>query len=131
DKQHLVMINANMVPLPEETAKVLTEAGDVVYCACFGRYGAAGHYPHFDTACFRASRAVYETTPQPWFDFACDPTRTRLTLCECRWFTRRLPPSIEPKCAGSVGRLTEMVVAPSSKGQQQIRNPHEIAAGTL
>jgi len=139
DKQHLVMINAGMVPLPEGsgehsgagTARILTEPGDVVYAACFGRYGLAGHYPHFDTACFRASRAVYEATPQPWFDFACDPTRTGLTLCECRWFLRRLPRGANPKRAGTVGRLTEMVVAPSADGQQRTCNPYEIAASTL
>jgi len=107
------------------------ETGDVVYAACFGRYGLAGHYPHFDTACFRASRRVYEATPQPWFDFACDATRTRLTLCECRWFLRRLPRGANPKRAGTVGRLTEMVVAPSADGQQRTCNPYEIAASTL
>jgi len=122
DKQHLVMINANMVPLPGETVKVLTEPGDVVYAACFGRYGLAGHYPHFDTACFRASRAVYEAMPQPWFDFEYDPTRTRLTLCECRWFLRRLPPGIEPKRVGSIGRLTEMVVVPKANGTLKVHN---------
>ncbi|MFO8014129.1 MAG: hypothetical protein R6X20_12585 [Phycisphaerae bacterium] len=134
DKQHLVMINARMVPLPEVpgeasgggTARILTEPGDVVYCACFGRYGLAGHYPHFDTACFRASRAVYESTPQPWFDFACDPTHTRLTLCECQWFQRRLPEGIEPKRAGAVGRLTEMVVAPNTDGQRRACNPYGV-----
>ncbi|MFO8007992.1 MAG: hypothetical protein R6V05_09665 [Candidatus Brocadiia bacterium] len=128
DKQHLVMINAGMVPLPGETERVLTEPGDVAYCACFGRYGLAGHYPHFDTACFRASRTVYEATPQPWFDFEYDVTRTRLTLCECRWFLRRLPRGVIPKRAGSVGRLTEMVVAPSADGRPQIRHPYEAAA---
>jgi len=139
DKQHLVMINANMVPLPEVpgeasrggTASILTEPGDVLYAACFGRYGLAGHYPHFDTACFRASRAVYEATPQPWFDFEYDATRTRLTLCECRWFLRRLPAGVEPKRAGTVGRLTEMVVAPSADGEKRIRNPYEVPVGTL
>ncbi|MFO8013877.1 MAG: hypothetical protein R6X20_11310, partial [Phycisphaerae bacterium] len=98
--------------------------------ACFGRYGLAGHYPHFDTACFRASRRVYEATPQPWFDFEYDPTRTRLTLCECRWFLRRLAGSIQPKRAGSIGRLTEMAVAPGPDGQQRICNPHVLSAGT-
>jgi hypothetical protein len=122
DKQHLVMINANMVPLPEApgeasgagTARILTEPGEVVYAACFGRYGLAGHYPYFDTACFRASRRVYEATPQPWFDFEYDPTRTRLTLCECQWFLDRLPSGLEPKRAGSIGRLTETVVVPGA-----------------
>ncbi|MFO8014311.1 MAG: hypothetical protein R6X20_13520 [Phycisphaerae bacterium] len=109
------------VPLleaPEEasgggTARILTEPGEVVYCACFGRYGLAGHYPHFDTACFRASRRVYEATPQPWFDFACDATRTRFTVCQCAWFLCRLPPAMKPKRAGRVGRLTETVAAPA------------------
>ena len=100
----------------------------VVY---LGRYGTAGHYPHFDTACFRASRKVYEATPQPWFDFEYDPTRTRLTLCECRRFLRRLPQGIEPKRVGTIGRLTEMVVAPGADGRPRISNPHEIYAGTL
>jgi len=36
-------------------------------------YGAAGHYPHFDTACFQASRRVYDAMPQPWFDFNTTP----------------------------------------------------------
>jgi len=147
-----VMVNANMVPLPEVpgstrvaanepgatgeasasgTARILTEPGDVVYAACFGRYGLAGHYPHFDTACFRASRRVYEAMPQPWFDFEYNPTRTRLTLCECRWFLRRLPRGIKPRRVGSIGRLTEMVVAPSADGEKRIRNPYEVPVGTL
>ena len=125
------MIDAPLVPITGQTAHVLTEPGDVVYAACFGRYGAAGHYPHFDTACFRASRMVYEATPQPWFDFEYDPTLTRLTLCECRWFLRRLPRGLEPKRAGTVGRLAEMVVAPSAGGQQRTCNPYELAAGIL
>jgi len=128
DKQHLVMINANMMPLPGETVKVLTEPGDVVYAACFGRYGLAGHYPHFDTACFRASRAVYEAMPQPWFDFEYNPTRTRLTLCECRWFLRRLPAGVKAKYAGTIGRLMEMVVALSTDGRQHTLNLHQFVA---
>jgi hypothetical protein len=136
DKQHLVMINARMVPLPEApgeasgwgTARILTEPGDLVYCACLGRYGVAGHYPHFDTACFRASRAVYEATPQPWFDFEYDATRTRLTVCECRWFVRRLTQGIEPKGVGSIGRFTEMVVAPSAKNQVYVESAHKVVA---
>jgi len=110
---------------------VFAEPGDVVYAACFGRYGLAGQYPNFDTACFRASRAVYEATPQLWFDFEHNATRTRLTLCECRWFLRRLPTGVEPKRAGLVGRLTETVVAPSIDGRQCVSNPLGIFAGTL
>jgi len=103
----------------------------MVCCACFGRYGAVGHYPHFDMACFRAGRRVYEAMPQPWFDFEYDSTRTRLTLCECQWFLRRLPRGTEPRRVGSIGRLTEMVVAPTTAGGQQTCNPHEIFAGML
>jgi len=102
----------------------VTEPGDVVYAACLGRYGMTGHYPHFDTACFRASRAAYEATPQPWFDFEYDATRTRLTLCECQWFLRRLPLDIQPKRGGNVGRLCEMVFAPTSDCRCQTWNPH-------
>ena len=73
----------------------------------------------------RPGQAIYEASRQPWFDFEYAPTRTRLTLCECQWFVRCLPPGIEPKRAGSIGRLTKMVVAPTGNGKQRDCCPHE------
>ena len=115
----------------------MTEPGDVVYCGCFGRYGTAGHYPHFDTACFRASRQVYEATSQPWFDFGYDETLTQKTRCECARFAQRLASlsldgrPVVPLQMGVIGRLTQVVLIPAVPGCLRIVSPHEMPVGNV
>jgi hypothetical protein len=128
-KQHLVMIDAPLVPIKGSTVNVLTKPGDVVYCGYFGRYGMAGHYLNFGCGCFRASRRVYELLPPPWFDFEYDATKTQRTGCECRHFAKRLPK--EPLQVGVIGRRTELVLIPSGRGSMRIVSPHEVPIGEV
>ncbi len=130
DKEHLVMIDAPLVPIAGQTSRVLTEPGEVVYCGYFGRYGTAGHYASFGCGCFRASRRVYEALPPPWFDFGYDETLTRKTQCECRRFEKRVVEitldglSVVPIRVGIIGRLTPMLLVPDSDGRPRVLSPH-------
>jgi len=160
-KQHLVMIDAALVPIAGQTgtgpdlgtARVLTEPGEVVYCGYYGRYGTAGHHLDFGCGCFRASRRVYEAMPPPWFDFGYDRTLTQKTECECARFAQRLsslslPPAsglaepggvdgpagshpVVPRQVGIIGRLTELIVVPSGRGRMRIVSPHTVALGEV
>jgi hypothetical protein len=147
------MIDAPLVPIAGQTVHVLTAPGEVVYCACFGRYGTAGHYLDFACGCFRASRRVYEALPPPWFDFGYDETLTRKTQCECARFAQRLStlslPDTSPAvcsaaaeggpCArpvvsrqvGVIGRLTDVVLVPNGRGRMRIVSPHELAVSAF
>jgi len=150
-KQHLVMIDAPLVPIAGQTVHVLTEPGEVVYCGYYGRYGTAGHCLDFGCGCFRASRRVYEALPPPWFDFGYDETLTRKTQCECARFAQRLSmlslghasPArreespdgaagarpVVPLQVGIIGRLTELILIPTGRGRMRIVSPHEMAVG--
>jgi len=144
-KQHLVMIDAPLVPIKGSTVNVLTEPGDVVYCGYFGRYGTAGHYGNFGCGCFRASRGVYEAMPPPWFDFGYDAALAQKTQCECAYFAERLSAlSLAPACQGEaerspvvplqvgiIGRLTELVLIPTGPGRMRIVSPHELPIGDV
>ena len=123
-KQHLVMIDAPLVPIQDQTVRVLTEPGEVVYCGYVGRYGTPGHCGTFGCGCFRASRRVYEAAPPPWFDFGYDATLTQKTECECQRFARRL--AEPPRQVGIVGRLSEMILVPCADGTPRAISPHEI-----
>ena len=91
--------------------------------------GAAGFPSNVNVAAAVGLAGVGARNTQ--LEIWADPTRTRLTLCECRWFARRLPADIEPRRVGSIGRLTEMVVVPSAGGPRHILNPHQVVARTL
>ena len=131
-KQHLVMIDAPLVPMKGSTINVLTQPGEVVYCGYYGRYGTAGHHQDFGCGCFRASRRLYESLPPPWFDFGYDETLTQKTQCECIRFAHRLASlsldghAVEPRQVGVIGRLAEVVLIPSGRGRMRIISPHEV-----
>jgi hypothetical protein len=136
-KQHLVMIDAPLVPIKGSTVNILTKPGDVVYCGYYGRYGMAGHYLNFGCGCFRASRRVYESLPPPWFDFEYNPTKTQKVGCECRYFAKRLESltfdgrPVTPVQVGVIGRRTELVLIPSGRGRMRIVSPHELPVGEV
>jgi len=123
----------------------VTESGDVVYAACFGRYGTAGHYLDFGCGCFRATRRVYESMPPPWFDFGYDATLTQKTQCECARFAHRLSTlTLGPACQGEaqrspvvplqvgvIGRLTEVVLITTGSGRMRVVSPHGIPLGKV
>lgn len=130
-KTHLLMIDADMVPV-RETEEILYAAGDVVYCGYADRDGTRGHYGDgdFGAGCFRASAHAMRRIGQPWFVTSFDDHRRCRAGCECYHFRQRaINAGVEPKMVGVIGHAQRCILlpAPDSRHGWQLMWPSQFA----
>lgn len=112
-KTHLLMLDHDTVPLQSpmdlgqgQTAQVLFEEGDLIWCGMIGRQGSKGHTwdGDFGPACCRMSATLLEKMPQPWFKPTYNAEWTMRTACGCAWFhARAVKAGAVPKRVGVAG----------------------------
>lgn len=120
-KTHLLMIDDDMVPLPE-TDMILRIPTSLAYCGYLDRGASKGHVGHddFGAACMLVSSdTLLRMKGPPWFVMQYDTSHARRTDCECNHF-RRLAASagITPVMVGVVGHLQSCVLVPNIQSQQ-------------
>ena len=112
-KTHLLMLDHDMVPLPE-TAAILTEPGDMLYCGFAGRCGSRGHRGpgDFGFACSRISATLLAAVGYPWSQDRIE--NGRRVQCECAFF-RKLAAAAgaTPRMVGIVGHEQTCILLPS------------------
>jgi hypothetical protein len=114
DKQYLLMINHDMVPLPETNA-ILTADGDVVYCGSYSSRGTPDHIgdKQFNSACWRVHRRVFESFGPPWFRVGHSGDVTERTYCDCNYFKDRCNDAgFDSHMVGLIAQRVEIVLFP-------------------
>lgn len=128
-KKHLLMIDANAVPVIP-TNEIISTEGDLLYCGMTGREGRCGHYSDgdFGVKCFRVSADLLRRMSDPWFvapPEVSDPVKP----CECVYFRKQAEAlGVAAKMAGIVGHLQECIAfpAPDSRLGWKIAWPSEL-----
>jgi hypothetical protein len=114
-KTHLLMLDHDMVPLPDQTTDaILTEPGDMLYCGFVGRAASHGHKGQgdFGFACCRLSAGLLEKVGYPWSRDRVDGGRR--TQCECAFFRWRAATIGEsPRMVGIVGHEQTCILLPT------------------
>jgi hypothetical protein len=114
--QYLLMIDSDMVPVPE-TAAILVEEGDLVACPYVDQ---AGHVIDWErqglqTGCLRVSRALMACIPQPWFEYRLSEDLRTVEAGEAATFAAKvLAAGAKPRLVGRIGHLMPMVALPSA-----------------
>jgi len=114
DCSHLLLIDADMVPLPESDDLLATDA-DVAGAMYIDPNGGIAHEGEGNLGCgaLRISRHALETIPRPWFHFELTDNGTAQAACECLWFCRRAQAAgFRPIRVGRFGHIVDTVVVP-------------------
>jgi hypothetical protein len=117
--KHLLMVDADAVPLVGHFERLLTEPGDVLYAGHLGSGGLAGHMGNKNFGCHmsRLSRHVLEAVPPPWFKITTNDAGTKHRHCECDWFRDAAAArGFESHQVGIAGHVQEMIIVPTDKG---------------
>jgi hypothetical protein len=119
---HLLMVDADMVPLAETNA-LLTEEGDVVACPYPGDGGRQidvdrqGIY----TGCLRVSRAVMQRMKPPWFEYTVTEDGCNPKEGESYTFTQKLVAlGVEVRMVGGIGHREPVVLRLNEKGEVHV-----------
>lgn len=113
-KKYLLMINDDMVPLPESTP-ILTEDGDLVYLASSSSRGTIEHLgdKNFSSACWRASAELLQSFGPPWFRVGHSGDVCDRTYCDCMYFKDRAQEAgFDAKMVGIVGHRVNIILHP-------------------
>lgn len=114
DSTHLLLIDADMVPLPESAELLATDA-DVAGAMYIDPNGGIAHEGEGNLGCgaLRISRHALATIPRPWFHFELTENGTAQAACECLWFCRRAQGAgFRPVRIGKFGHIVSTVVIP-------------------
>lgn len=126
-KTHLIMIDADMVPV-ESTMAILHAPGELIFCGFVGASGSHGHLgdEDFGAACFRVSANLLQKLPDPWFETLY--TKGVRTCCDCRYFQRlAFRVGVESKMVGIIGHQQTCILLPAKNDLGWgIVWPHEI-----
>ena len=117
-KEYLLSINDDMVPV-RETAAILSDDGEVVYCGNVGHNGTRDHFGdgQFSSACFRLSARLLQSMEPPWFRVGHSGDVLRRTYCDCFFFKDRLDAAgIVPRMVGIVGHAVRCILLPDGDG---------------
>ena len=112
---HLLMIDADMVPLPD-TKPVWSEDAPILGCDTVNGRGHRTHDQpgHVGCGCIRMSREALESIPKPWFMFEFDDNGLKVTQCECGYFCEKAMASgFHPVKSGKMGHIMPAVVSPN------------------
>jgi len=119
-RREMLMIDADMVPLPE-TEELLRTAADVAGCRCIGKSGFEVHGEDgvISHAFMRVTRKALEAIAPPWFAYEMSPDGSCVAKCTCRYFSEKaVAAGFPPVHVGEVGHLIPMVARlPSQPGK--------------
>jgi len=130
DLPWLLMVNDNVIPLPEISGLLDTQA-DVAGAHFFSRAGHEGHTGDgiAATACMKLSRTALERIPRPWFKHKYNADQTKRLECECIWFCHQaVKAGFHPLKAGLVAHRIEVALIPPEKpnGECRMKFLHQI-----
>lgn len=123
DLTHILMLDADMVPLPE-TKPIWSEDAPVMGCDYIGSHSERAHDGpgYIGCGCMRISREALEVIPRPWFDFVLKDDGLGVERCECGHFCEKaMAAGLHPVKRGKMGHIMEAVVSPSGKEQGHIQ----------
>jgi len=114
-REFIIMIDADMVPLPQSEG-ILQDNGPVVYCGYSGFQATKGHFgdDDFGSGFCRIHRSVLQKLPRPFFKMLYE--NDRRVGCECAYFRRNAEQAgFRPVMVGIAGHETTVVSIPKSK----------------
>jgi len=126
-KRHLLLIDDDIVPLPESEA-ILSAEGELVYCGSVGPFGTRGHYGDgdFGENCCRMSHRLLQRMAYPYFKteyregvrVACDGRRFR---------DQAAANGIPSQMVGIVGHQQTCILVPINEPPgYRVAWPHEL-----
>lgn len=130
DLPWLLMVNDNVIPLPE-IKELLDCKADVAGAHFFSRAGHEGHTADGSacTACMKVSRTALERIPRPWFKHEFNADHTERLMCDCGWFCKQaIAVGFHPLKVGLVAHVMEVAIAPplTEKGECRFMFLHQI-----
>ena len=121
-KEYLLMMDEDMVPLPESLG-IIQLPGDLLYCSYPNKRGGIDHFGNGTMAsgCVRMSAKLLQSIPAPWFRTGHTGDMMSHTNCDCNYFRDRAREAgADAQMAGLIGHLqkTVLAVVPGSEGKR-------------
>lgn len=117
DHRHLLMLDADVIWLPE-TEAILTETADeIAYANYADKMGGLAHAGELGCACLRISREAAAAIAPPWFKFTHDTMGCADVACECSYFRHKaIAAGFTPRALCAIGHIIPMLAVPNGKG---------------
>ena len=123
DLKHILMLDADMVPLPE-TKPIWSEDAPIMGCDYIASHSNRCHDGpgYIGCGCMRLSREALETVPKPWFQFILAPDGLNVERCECGHFCEQaMAVGLYPVKRGKMGHIMPAVVSPADDEHGRIQ----------
>lgn len=117
DYRHLLMVDADMIWLPETDAMLEDLRADIAYARHIDRAGRLAHEGSLGCGCLRISRAAAAKIQPPWFAFQHDEQGCADEACECSYFRRKAEAAgFAPQALCPIGHIVPMLAVPGPLG---------------
>jgi hypothetical protein len=112
-ESHLLMIDADMVWLPETAAMIEDPRADIAYAKYADKMGGPAHEGQLGCACLRISRRAALAIRPPWFAFEHDDQGCADAACECSYFRAKAQAAgFTPAALCNIGHIVPVLAVP-------------------